>query len=337
LGLLRLSRKTRKKQKGGNELVIQHNHLIEAKYHLTLQEKRLVVLMSSRIKKEDKEFQTYTFSIQELSNFLELNNRNIYKEIDAVVSKLFTRVLIIRNEIENSTTKISWLTYAKYWHGQGLIQLTFNQKLKPYLLDIKERFTQINIGDLIGLKSVYAMRILELLKQYESIGNRKIELNDLREYCGISQDQYCLYANFKRKVLEISKREINEKTDLLIDYKEIKTSRKVTAIQFSIKLNPNYGKTHFEKGQAEKAELITKELRSKNVLVDELMEYGFSKIAANRILKNNQESNVANAIKAVDLQVQKGKAKNPKAMLETAIKEGWHPEKYRDKPPKKAC
>jgi hypothetical protein len=123
----------------------------------------------------------------------------------------------------------------------------------------------------------------------------------------------------------------------LIDYKEIKTSRKVTAIQFSIKLNPNYGKTHFEKGQAEKAELITKELRSKNVLVDELMEYGFSKIAANRILKNNQESNVANAIKAVDLQVQKGKAKNPKAMLETAIKEGWHPEKYRDKPPKKAC
>jgi len=326
-----------KKEEPKNQLIIQHNNLIEAKYHLTLQEKRLVVLMSSHIKKEDKEFQTYTFSIQELSNFLELNNKNLYKEIDTVVSKLFNRVLIIRNEIENSTTKISWLTYAKYWHGQGLVQLKFNEELKPYLLDIKERFTKIFLGDVIGLKSVHSIRFYELLKQYETIGIREIKLIDLREYCGIRIDQYKKFNNLKKDVLESSKQEINSKTDLLIDYKEIKTSRKVTAIQFSIKLNPNYGKTHFEKGQAEKAELITKELRSKNVLVDELMEYGFSKIAANRILKNNQESNVANAIKAVDLQVQKGKAKNPKAMLETAIKEGWHPEKYRDKPPKKAC
>ena len=32
-----------------NELVIQHNHLIEAKYSVSLQEKRLILLMSSRI------------------------------------------------------------------------------------------------------------------------------------------------------------------------------------------------------------------------------------------------------------------------------------------------
>ena len=166
------------------------------------------------------------------------------------------------------------------------------------------------------------------MKQYASIGNRAVSLIDLREYFGISEAQYKKFNNFKKDVLERSKREINSKTDILIDYEEIKTSRRVTSIRFNIKENPNYGKTHFEKAQSEKATILAKELRSTTAILEQLLEYGFTKQAANRLLKNHEEANIINAIKAVEIYRAKHDVKNPRALVETAIKEKWHPEKY---------
>jgi len=319
-----------------NELIVQHNNLIEAKYNITLQEKRLVLLMSSRINKDDKEFQTYTFSVQELCTFLQIKNKNIYKEIDVVVSKLFTRVLVIKNAIENSTTKISWLTFAKYWHGKGIVQLKFNEDLKPYMLQLKERFTPISLGDVMGLRSIHALRIYELLKQYETIGNREIHLDELREFCGITVDQYKKFNNLKKDVLERAKNEINQKTDIFIDYEEVKTSRKITSINFTIKHNPDYGLTEFEKMQHEKAAIIRKELRSKNALIEKIMEYGFSWQTARKFLETDEEQTIENALKSVEIEVRKGIVKNAKAMLKVAIKEKWRPDVYKDRKKKAA-
>ena len=320
--------RTVKKEQYKNEIVVQHNDIIEAKYNITLQEKRLILLMSSHIKKDDKEFQIYTTTVNEICKFLQLNNKNIYKEIDDIVSKLFGRVLVVKNVAENSTTKISWLTYAKYWHGKGVVQLKFNEDLKPYMLQLKERFTMISLGDVLGLKSIYAIRLYELLKQYDSIGTRTILLSDLRECCGIIETHYKKFNDFKRDVLERAKREINSKTDILIDYEEIKTSRRVTSIRFNIKENPNYGKTHFEKAQSEKATILAKELRSTVAILEQLLEYGFNKQAAKRLVKNHEEANIINAIKAVEIYRSKHDVKNARALVETAIKEKWHPEKY---------
>ena len=50
----------------------------------------------------------------------------------------------------------------------------------------------------------------------------------------VTEKSYNLYSNFKAKVLAISEREINEKTDLNISYEEIKSGKKVTSIKFHI-------------------------------------------------------------------------------------------------------
>ena len=111
----------------------------------------------------------------------------------------------------------------------------------------------------------------------------------------------------KRYVINKAKTEINAKTNYEIDYKEIKESRKVVSIEWTIQK-----KTFFEKHQQEKAQIISQELRSKRALMEQMMEYGFSKQAASRILNNTEELYVANALKAVDLQVQRGRVRNPK-------------------------
>lgn len=318
--------KTIKKEFQKNELVIHHNYLIEAKYSVSLQEKRLILLMSSQIQKDDKDLQIYNFSVQELCNLFQIKNKNIYKEIDDVISKLFTRILTLKNLTEDSTTKISWLTYAKYWHGKGLIQLSFNQKLKPYLLEIQKKFTKISIGEIIGLRSVYAIRIFELLKQYENLGTRTFKIGELKSYCGISNNQYALYSNLKSKVLEISKREINSKTNYIVDYKEIKESRKVVEIEWTIKKKNLVAEDYQEPTRS-----LSKELRSEQALIESIVEYGYSKVIAKRLIQQHSEQVVRQALQAVDIQIKKGQVRNPKSMLQTAVQKKWHPEVFKKK------
>ena len=79
------------------------------------------------------------------------------------------------------------------------------------------------------------IKLYQLLAQYKNKpgGEREITLENLKSMLGISNEKtYKLFGDVKRKILEISKREINEKTDLIISYSEIKTGRKVTSIKF---------------------------------------------------------------------------------------------------------
>jgi len=52
-------------------------------------------------------------------------------------------------------------------------------------------------------------------------------------------DRLQWYGAIKQRILEISKREINKKTDLTLSYSEIKKGRKVEAIKFKITQKKN--------------------------------------------------------------------------------------------------
>jgi plasmid replication initiation protein len=51
---------------------------------------------------------------------------------------------------------------------------------------------------------------------------------------GINKDQYKLYADFKRTILESTQKELAERADLTIEFNEIKYGRRVGAINFRI-------------------------------------------------------------------------------------------------------
>jgi plasmid replication initiation protein len=325
----RISKTVKNQDKG--ELIIQHNHLIEARYHLTLQEKRLMCWLASQVKPTDEDFKEHDLSIREFATLVEIKGDHLYKTLDTITHKLMQKILTIKSIDDSEFTKAALLGGVKYLKKKGIIKLSFHPYLKPYMLQVKERFTKISLGDIIGLKSVHAIRIYELIKQYESIGERSLKLSELKACCGINEKQYLNFFNFKKKVLEQAKREINAKTDLLVDYDEVKTSRRITSIDFKIKRNPNYGITEFEKMQREKLNIIHKEMRSKNTLIEEITEYGFSRVTAKKFLSQYSEEVIRNAIKSVNIQIERNNVKNPKAMLRVAIQEHWQPNAYLSK------
>jgi plasmid replication initiation protein len=87
---------------------------------------------------------------------------------------------------------------------------------------------------LLSFKSQYNMRVYTLLKQYDRLKEREIELYQLREMLGLRKDQYKLYANFKTDLLKPVQDELKDKSDLYFEFDEIKYGRRVGAIRFRI-------------------------------------------------------------------------------------------------------
>lgn len=314
------------KKPNANNLITQHNNLIEAKYRLSLQEKRVILWLLTQIKSDDEDFTLHKLEVSEFSRMTGLGIDNQYSKLQEITSNLMRRVFKIYEPQTDSFFQIAWLSFARYYFKKGYIELRFDPALKPYLLQLKSHFTKLNLSDMMNLNSIYTARFYELLKQYESIGKRTIYLQKLRDYCGIIDQEYKKYNDLKKNVLERAKKEINEKTDIIVDYIEIKESRKIVAIEWTIKkITPE------KQGHLEKIDRLEKELRSERIVIDSLLEYGFSKTTIKRFITLHGEKTVKDAIRAVDLQVERGKAKNPKAMIRTAIEEKWHPEVFKKK------
>ena len=303
-------------------LVVKSNSLIEARYRLSLQESRVILWLLTKIKPEDIDFKEYKLTIKEFSKVVELKKEGQYKELKKITQRLTERSIHVYGSNQQTLLQTSWLSSAFYEFQKGYVLLEFSPKLKPYLLQIKSHFTQIDANDILQLKSIYSIRIFELLKQYEEIGKRTINIEELRSFCGIREGKYRNYNGLKLYVVERASAEINAKTDYEIDYFPIKESRKIVALEWTIKKKPK-----------PKSALDSKKHRSKLALAEDLREYGFSKPLISSTLRNNEEGVIQNALRAVDIQVAKGNVKNPKAMLRSAIKEQWHPDKY--KPPAK--
>ena len=220
------------KEAKGNSLVVKHNSLIEARCRLSVQEQRLIAIMVSDISPDDADFKTYTYKVKDFVDWIKVEGKDYYKELKKITARLLTRLVTIKEGGKKIQT--SWLSSATYRKKEGIIELRFDPVLKPYLLQLKECFTKYALKNVLELKSKYAFRLYELLKQYQPIGTRRFSLKELRELLGIEEGELSRWIHFKERVLEISKREINAKTDLKIDYKTEKTGRKITHIVFFV-------------------------------------------------------------------------------------------------------
>ena len=223
-----------------NNIVVKSNQMIEASYKLSLQEQRIILYMASMIQPEDEDFKPVKISLKEFADMLDVQNTN-HTYMQQITRGLLERVLTIRKP--RSVLQIGWLSSAEYFFGVGYAEFCFDPKLKPYLLQLKERFTKYQLNHVIRLKHSYSIRFYELLKQYEPIGQRFFALDYLKNILGISPEEYRLYSNFKLKVLnpvqkEFKAKYIKQELDFTFEYDEQKEGRKVIGLKFKISKPP---------------------------------------------------------------------------------------------------
>ncbi|WP_368506302.1 replication initiation protein [Bacillus cereus] len=229
-----------------NNIVSKSNTLIEANSRLNLVEQKMLLCLASNIEPNDRDFKTYTFPIKQFHDLLGLNGSTKYTELSKITKELLSKVIEIRAGEE--LIQVSWLSSAIYNRNKGTIDMRFDPLLKPFLLELSSKFTSYRLANVVKLKSTYAIRIYELLKQYEDLRERTISLENLRYYLD-AMDVYPNYAKFKQRVLKPSQKELNQKTDISFEFEEIKLGRKVQKIKFIIRAQKKKDSdlVHFEK------------------------------------------------------------------------------------------
>jgi plasmid replication initiation protein len=114
----------------------------------------------------------------------------------------------------------------------GEIRIKMHDLMKPFVLQLKKKFTQYELVFTLAMKSRYSIRLYEILKSYSNLYRIDFDLNVLKKM--LSAEHYERFPDFKRKVLETALKEINELSDVTVTYEIGKEGRRFAAINFYI-------------------------------------------------------------------------------------------------------
>lgn len=211
--------------------VVKANSLIEASYRLTLDEMRLLALTIGTMNPKSEQ-QIFEFSVSEFVNqFPDVNADRAYTQIKSAIERISERW--VKTEDEKHVTKFRWVSSQTYFKKEGRFKIALTNEIMPYLTQLKGQFTQYQLNHISGFSSVHAIRLYELFTQYKRLGERYISIEDLKKWLQL-EDKYDRYNNLNQWVLLPALAEINEKSDLFVEYEPIKRGRKIIAVEFSI-------------------------------------------------------------------------------------------------------
>jgi plasmid replication initiation protein/transcriptional regulator of met regulon len=237
------------KQKKGKvvSLIRKSNNLIEAKYNFDVWEMRLFLMLISQIRRDDQDFGTYRIYYRDVAKTFGLNLKRGYAEIRESAKSLLDKKFYVdtvqdgfqRQDIYHIIRKINVLKEGQDGkagvENQEYIDVKIEDEMKPLLLQLQKSFTTYDFANITNL-GLYAIRVYELLKQYESIGHRTLAFDEMKKMFEL-EDKYPLFSNFFAKVINPSVKEINKYTDLYVTkIEQIKEGKRIVAIRFDFKV-----------------------------------------------------------------------------------------------------
>lgn len=210
--------------------------------NITLTQKKvfnLILFNAWHELKKDPTKNTFDFYISDFKKYLEhtCHDTHIRKSITSL-AEIFAETAFLNSKDDfNWDTSFTIISYAKRENEHLKVTLP-----PPILKELIENnyYTTIDLIMIKHLSSKYAICIYELLIRYNKINIPLFSVEELKNFTGTEKIKgYSNFYKFKEKVILPAINEINEKTDIVISFKEIKTIRKVTHIQFKSEFKKN--------------------------------------------------------------------------------------------------
>lgn len=211
--------------------IIKTNPIINARFDITTVQMKVFLKIIATIDQSKADISEVQISVAELQKFVGRTSKNIHKYLQDELVKLKQRNIYF--EDENIRLDTNLLSSIIYYKKQGYFTFEIPKALKPFLLQIKENFTVLDIRNMLFLESIYAMRFYEYCKEFERFKTFEIDVEELKERFGIA-DRYKNYFDFKLKVINQARTELMKSSELYFDFDEIKEGKKVVRIRFTI-------------------------------------------------------------------------------------------------------
>jgi len=258
-------------KKDKNNQVNKSNTIIEAKGALSETANKILANLIAMLRVDDTEFQKYAMNIQDYLNLIGSSSKNT-EAIKTSAEEL------MRNPFWVGKKLFNWCSMVDIESMEGYIIFDIHGDLKPHLLELKNKFTSYEIINVLSLKGDYTPRLYEYFlmrfNEYKSIyfkQNNKmpksftfdLELEWLIEYLQIPTTYR--YADIKRQILEVTKKQLLQKTNIKFDYDEKKFGRKVATLIVKVENNEK-GSNDFLKDERSFINYMRKNFVNKDVL-----------------------------------------------------------------------
>lgn len=221
--------------------VRKSNALIEASYRLSVFEQRIILACLAQVKRGHKitNNELYKVSAIDIAEASGITPTTAYDHLKIAANRLFERRVTIHKTPEGDAPKkevvTRWVQTCIYIEKQGHVEVRFGQDVIPYLTELSEQFTRYRYGHIAKMTSAHAIRLYEVLMQWNGVGKREVEIAWFREIMQLG-DSYPSIKDFKKWVIEPAVKQINEHSQLQVSWEQRKTGRKVTHLTFRFSL-----------------------------------------------------------------------------------------------------
>ena len=234
----------------GRRWVTMSNALTRAAHGLTLAEKRIigmaVATLNPKAALRPGEVPTTRILAADYAEMFGVEAHTAYEQLQAAAKALYERSVTFYvpasrrggKPLPPTRVQMRWVGEARYQQGEGWIEVCWWPKILPHLTGLKKQFTSYQLKQASALRSVYSWKLLELLMHFESTGWAEYSIEDFAESMEATEKQRRDFAKLRTKIIEPAVAELVEKDGWLIDWKPVKAGRRVKAVRFDFKRNP---------------------------------------------------------------------------------------------------
>lgn len=234
-----------------NYIIEKSSFLVEIKSNnMSLQELRFLCIYLSKINARNISTRCVRFPLSDFQKIMNIGRMNI-KHFKKAVDGLLCKVVHMPTENGGLSSfqlfkKVNLFRDDEY---NWFVEIDSHDDALPLFFNLKGNYLKYELWNALNLNSVNQLRMYELLKRYEKLGEYEIKMSDLREYLGIYPDKYTQLCRFKERILDSCQKALKENTDISFTYEHGKTGRggKWLTIIFHISKNtPQNAPTHLD-------------------------------------------------------------------------------------------
>ncbi len=214
-----------------NALVVKDNVLIPQLAKFELSELRFLAYCLAHYNSKAAKNRRITARVVDLCKFFPMHESSAYRVIRQAILSLSKKPAEF--QIGKKLHLYHWFSGLVYETDTGEFTFMISPEMEPYLLGLAGNFTQWRLGDVYQFKAASTWKLYENLAQWKNTGRWTVGLDDLRLRLGVA-GKYSMWGEFNRAVIDPSVTEINELSDLHVDYSQEKRGRAVVGLVFMI-------------------------------------------------------------------------------------------------------
>ncbi|MCT0056221.1 MULTISPECIES: RepB family plasmid replication initiator protein [Lactococcus] len=239
--------------------IVEHNDLITSVAKMDKVPLKIFELAVSCIDTDNPpKDHTILLSKTELFAFFKVSDNDKHSRFKEAIEKMQKQAFFQIKEVKGkgyNMKSIVPIPFVEWNSYNDEVKIEFHREIMPYLIELKEKFTQYALSDLVDLNSKYSIILYKWLsmnynqyehysnkggrraEQVESYRNPSILVKELR-ILSDTVNEYKDFRNFDKWVLKKPIEEINKYTSFNVSYDKIKKGRSIDSIVFHITKKP---------------------------------------------------------------------------------------------------